>query len=165
MRCVVQKCAQASVTGGGRTASIGAGLCVLVGIHVDDGPEEATKMIKRLLGLKIFSDDESPQAGERWTKDASGKQAEILLIPQFTLYAAFKSGRPSFHRSMKPEFARPYFDDFVAQCRVAHPSAVVETGMFGERMEVSLVNSGVRVAPFEVYVDRFVSHVPSPQSF
>lgn len=148
MRCVVQKCAQASVTGGGRTASIGAGLCVLVGIHVDDGPEEASKMIKRLLGLKIFSDDDSPQGGERWTKDTAAKQAEILLVPQFTLYAAFKSGRPSFHRSMKPESARPYFDDFVKQFRETHPSAVVEMGMFGERMEVSLVNSGVSCTRF-----------------
>lgn len=104
-------------------------------------------MIKRLLSLKIFSDDESPSGGERWTKDTAANGAGVLLVPQFTLYAAygaFKSGRPSFHRSMKPDLARPYFESFVKEFREAHPHALVEEGMFGERMEVSLVNSGVR---------------------
>jgi D-aminoacyl-tRNA deacylase len=140
MRCVVQRAAQASVTGGGRTASIGNGLCVLVGIAAGDEEADARKMLSDLLGLKIFAED--GLQGQRWTKDAKSTGADILLVPQFTLHARLKSGRPSFHRAKPPADAGPFFDKFVASVRDAHPAGKVECGMFGECMEVSLVNSG-----------------------
>jgi D-aminoacyl-tRNA deacylase len=142
MRCVVQRVAQASVTGGGRTASIGTGLCVLVGIAAGDEAADAQKMTTQLLALKVFADSDDSLAGPRWTKDAQSAAAEVLLVPQFTLHARLKSGRPSFHRAMPPATARPFFETFVAGVREAHSSARVECGMFGEAMEVSLVNSG-----------------------
>lgn len=140
MRCVVQRAAQASVTGGGRTASIGNGLCVLVGIAAGDEEADARKMLGDLLGLKIFAED--GLQGQRWTKNVASSGGDILLVPQFTLYARLKSGRPSFHRAMPPADAGPFFQTFVASLREAHSTGSVECGMFGEYMEVSLVNSG-----------------------
>lgn len=147
MRCVVQRAAQASVTGGGRTASIGSGLCVLVGVAASDTDADSQKMMKDLLSLKIFP--ESGVQGKRMSEDIRATCGDILLIPQFTLYARLKSGRPSFHRAMPPGEAQPFFDRFVDSVRKAHADGKVECGMFAEHMEVSIVNSG----PITILID------------
>lgn len=141
MRCVVQRVAQASVVGGGETATIGGGVCVLVGISANDNMQVADSMIKQILALKAFhSRDDS--GSKRWTMSCRDAKADVLLVPQFTLHARIKSGRPSFHLAMPPSTAHTFFEDFVNAFRIAYSDARVEKGMFGAHMQVSLVNDG-----------------------
>lgn len=129
------------MVGGGETATIGSGLCVLVGISTNDTNQIADKMIKQILALKAFhSIDDS--GSTRWTTSCRDARADILLVPQFTLHARIKSGRPSFHLAMPPSTAQSFFEDFVRTFRTAYPDARVEKGMFGSHMQVSLVNDG-----------------------
>lgn len=141
MRAVVQKVAQASVTGGGRTAEIGPGVCVLVGIANGDSMEEARDLMGQILKLKLYSND-SDNGERKWTRSVHDAAADVLLVPQFTLHARIKSGRPSFHNALPPSEARPMFDEFVKEFADAHVGGRVECGMFGEYMQVSLVNDG-----------------------
>jgi D-aminoacyl-tRNA deacylase len=140
MRCVLQRVAQASVTGGGETASIGGGLCILVGIGKDDTRESADRMVQQILAVKAFHDEGSEK---RWTQSLCDVETpQILLVPQFTLHSVLKSGRPSFHRSMPPTVAKDYFDQFVESFRSELPGALVGTGCFGSMMNVCLINEG-----------------------
>jgi D-aminoacyl-tRNA deacylase len=140
MRAVVQRVAQASVTGGGETSQIRSGICVLVGISVSDTKAEAQDLIRQLLRLKVFSGEDS--AKERWTKSVRDVRGDVLLVPQFTLFARVKSGRPSFHLAMPPSTACDFFHDFVADFKAEYGDGVVASGVFGSRMQVSLVNDG-----------------------
>lgn len=140
MRLVIQRCAQASVTGGGRTASIERGVCVLVGIAKGDDEAVAKKMAKELLRCKVFSAE--GESDLKWSTDVVGISGGVLLIPQFTLFAIPKNGRPSFHRAMGPADSMPFFENFVNIVRSEYSQGNVECGMFGEHMDVSLVNSG-----------------------
>lgn len=140
MRLVIQRCAQASVTGGGRTASIDRGLCVLVGVAKSDEDDAAEKMAKELLRCKIFPAE--GEADTRWTNDVVGISGGILLVPQFTLFAVLKSGRPSHHRAMGPADSGPFFERFVELVRKNYGEGKVECGMFGEHMNVNVVNDG-----------------------
>lgn len=144
MRLVIQRCAQASVTGGGRTAAITRGVCVLVGIAAGDDAAAASKMARELLRCRIFAADgeSDADAGGKWTCDVVGAGGGVLLVPQFTLFAVTKSGRPSFHRAMPPAEAGPFFERFVEMVRERYEGGKVECGMFGEYMDVGVVNSG-----------------------
>jgi D-aminoacyl-tRNA deacylase len=140
MRAVVQRVAQASVTGGGETAEIRSGLCVLVGIAASDTKAEAQDIIRQLLHLKIFPGDDPEK--ERWTRTVRDIRGDVLLVPQFTLFARLKSGRPSFHLAMPPATANEFFREFVSDFKVAYGEGTVGSGVFGSRMQVSLVNDG-----------------------
>lgn len=119
----------------------------MVGIAAGDTDADAEKMMRDLLRLKIFP--EKGVRGQRMSEDVKTTRGDILLIPQFTLYARLKSGRPSFHRAMPPGEAQPFFDRFVGSVRNAHADGNVECGMFAEHMEVSIVNSG----PITIIID------------
>lgn len=137
MRAVVQRVSQASVTGGGRTAEIGRGLCVLVGFESSDTEKERDALITQLLKLKIFP---AADSGKPWSAGVRDiEDGRVLLVSQFTLNAALKSGKPSFHRAMAPEPAQQMWSQFVEEAEKAHPNGV-QSCVFGSMMHVHLVN-------------------------
>lgn len=116
--------------------AIGAGLLALVAIQPDDGEAQTQRMLQRLLGYRVFSDDEG-----RMNRSLIDTGGGLLLVSQFTLAADTRKGmRPSFTSAASPEHGRHWFDRLVALARAAH--AGVETGRFGAHMEISLVNDG-----------------------
>lgn len=150
MRAVVQRVAQASVTGGGKTATIGKGLCVLVGFESDDGEKERDALISHLFKLKVFPSINTPGSDSTpkpWNSTLRDIEGEVLLISQFTLNAVLKSGKPSFHRAMKPEPAKMMWDSFVSAAQESYAEEErVKACVFGSMMSVHLVNDG----PFTV---------------
>lgn len=138
MRVVIQRVSSASVTADGReTGRIGAGMLVLAGFEEADTPADIEWMVRKLVGLRIFSDANGVM--NRSVLDAGG---EILAVSQFTLYASVKKGnRPSWSRAARGEFSAPMFRKFVAALTSALVRPV-QTGVFGADMQVSLVNDG-----------------------
>lgn len=116
--------------------SIGAGLLVLVGVQPADGPEQADRLLERLLGYRVFAD-----AQGRMNCSLRDTGGGLLLVPQFTLAADTRSGtRPGFSTAAAPELARTLFEYLLDQARRSHPA--VAAGRFGADMRVSLVNEG-----------------------
>jgi D-aminoacyl-tRNA deacylase len=137
MRAVVQRVTNASVTVGDEVVgSIGAGLCVLVGItHTDDAPA-AAKLADKVWQLRILDDADGVM-----NRSAADEGAPLLVISQFTLYGDTTKGRrPSWLAAARPEVAEPLVDAVVARLRAN--GAVVETGRFRTDMAVALVNDG-----------------------
>ena len=144
MRFVIQRVKNAKVTiDGEMKSSIGKGFLVLIGVREDDTRDIADKMIKKLIGMRIFEDDQGKT--NLSLADVSG---ELLLVSQFTLYADCKKGnRPSFMKAGNPRLAEELYDYIVDKCRDSIES--VGTGEFGADMKVELLNDG----PFTVIMD------------
>ena len=144
MRFVVQRVSEASVTVESECiGKINTGFLVLIGIAENDTREIADKLIRKLIGLRIFRDAEGKT--NLSLKDVNG---ELLLVSQFTLYADCKKGyRPSFVHAGNPELANDLYEYIIEECRKQLP--VVETGSFGADMKVSLLNNG----PFTILLD------------
>lgn len=122
---------------------IGKGYLVLLGIGAEDTEAEADRLIKKMVNLRIFSDEEGKI--NLSLKDIGGS---LLVVSQFTLYADTKRGnRPGFSLAAKPDRAEALYEYFLARCREIVP--VVEQGSFGAHMEVSLVNDG----PFTILLE------------
>ena len=138
MKAVVQRVSHASVKINNQTVGeIGPGLLALVGIGKDDTAADADWMVKKLLALRIFSDD--AKNINRSVTDIAGA---ILVVSQFTLYGdARKGARPSFTDAMPPADAERFYHDFMARLRAATPLKIAE-GRFAEMMDVELVNDG-----------------------
>jgi D-tyrosyl-tRNA(Tyr) deacylase len=138
MRVVVQRIASASVTvAGNTTGRIGPGMLVLAGFEDSDTGADIDWMVRKLLGLRIFSDAQGMM--NLSVVDSGG---EVLAVSQFTLYASVKKGnRPSWSRAARAEFSEPMFRQFVAALS-AVLGRPVPTGVFGADMQVSLVNDG-----------------------
>jgi D-tyrosyl-tRNA(Tyr) deacylase len=133
MRAVVQRVARARATPGGE---IGAGLCVLLGVSRGDGEEEAARLAGKVARLRIFPDEDGKF--DRSVLDLGGA---TLVVSQFTLIAdTAKGNRPSFAEAAPPEDAEPIYDRFCVELREL--GVPVETGVFGAKMEVELVNDG-----------------------
>ena len=147
MRFVIQRVNHAKCTiDGNITGSIEKGLCVLIGIAETDTKEIADKMIKKLLGMRIFEDSDGKT--NLSLHDVNG---ELLLISQFTLYADCRKGnRPSFTNAGKPDMAKQMYEYIIDQCKKEIP--VVEQGIFGADMKISLENDG----PFTVMLDESI---------
>ena len=125
------------------TGSIQKGFMVLIGISDSDTKEIADKMIKNLIGLRIFEDSEGKT--NLSLKDVNGS---LLLISQFTLYADCRKGnRPSFIKAGNPELANNLYEYIIAKCKEEIPD--VQTGIFGADMKISLINDG----PFTILLD------------
>ena len=121
---------------GETVGQIGRGVLALVGVERGDGEREAGRLAERVLGYRIFPDEEGKM--NRSLADIAGG---LLLVPQFTLAADTKSGtRPGFSTAAAPEEGRRLFDYLVRLFREKHPN--VATGRFGADMQVSLVNDG-----------------------
>lgn len=138
MRLVVQRVSNASVKVDNKTVGqINKGFLVLLGIKSTDTKKEADYLVRKLINLRIFSDENDKM--NLALKDVSG---ELLIISQFTLYGDCKrsGNRPSFTDSAKPDIAIPLYEYFVDECKKQIP--VVQTGIFGADMKVSLLNDG-----------------------
>ena len=144
MRFVVQRVTHASVTVDGNViGKIGQGFMVLIGVSEEDTKETADKMVKKLLGLRIFEDENG-----KTNLDIHTVGGSLLLISQFTLYADCKHGnRPSFIKAGKPDMANEMYEYIIAKCR--EQVETVETGEFGADMKVELLNDG----PFTILLD------------
>lgn len=144
MKFVIQRVTNATCTVDGEiTGQIQKGFCVFIGVADSDSYEIADKMIKKLIGMRIFSDENDKI--NLSLKDVDGG---VLLISQFTLYANCRKGnRPSFTGAGKPEFAKEMYQYIIEQCRKEIP--VVQNGIFGAEMKISLLNDG----PFTIILD------------
>lgn len=144
MKFVIQRVAYASVTVNKEIiGKIGKGFLVLIGISREDNQEVADKLVKKLLGLRIFQDEHGKT--NLSLQDVSG---ELLLVSQFTLYADCKKGnRPSFINAGTPDKANELYKYIIGRCKEQIP--VVETGSFGADMKVELLNDG----PFTIILD------------
>lgn len=139
MRAVMQRVTSASVTIDGRiVGSCGPGLLVLLGVADGDGPAEADRLAGKVARLRLFENADG--RFDRSVLDAGG---EVLVVSQFTLIADSrrqKGTRPDFSGAARPEVAEPLYERF---CRALRDLGVpVETGIFGARMQVELVNDG-----------------------
>ena len=144
MRFVIQRVTESKVEVDGEViGQIGKGFMVLIGVSDSDTKEIADKMRKKMIGLRIFEDENGKT---NLSLDAVG--GELLLISQFTLYANCKKGnRPSFIEAGAPDMANEMYEYIIAKCKESVP--VVEKGSFGADMKVSLVNDG----PFTIVLD------------
>lgn len=137
MIALIQRVTEARVDVDARcTGRIGPGLLALIGVQPQDGPAQVERLLQKLLGYRVFSDNEGKM--NLALKDTGGG---LLLVPQFTLAADTDSGlRPSFSTAAPPALGRQRFDELLALARTRHPT--VEAGEFGAHMRVSLVNDG-----------------------
>ena len=144
MKLVIQRVSRASVTVRGSViGQIGQGYLVLVGVGREDTKEDADRLVRKMIGLRIFSDENGKI--NKSLKDVDG---QLLLISQFTLYADCRHGnRPGFTDAGDPEKAKELYEYMRDSCRREIP--VVEQGEFGADMKVELVNDG----PFTILLD------------
>ena len=144
MKFVIQRVNHASVTVDGEViGKIDKGFMVLIGVCQEDTKEVADKMIHKMTGLRIFQDEQGKT--NLALKDVGG---DLLLVSQFTLYANCKKGyRPSFIEAGKPDMANELYEYICEECKKTVP--VVEKGVFGAHMHVSLLNDG----PFTIILD------------
>lgn len=144
MRFVIQRVTRASVTIEERVAGqIRDGFLVLIGVEDSDTKEIADKMIRKMLGLRIFADEQG-----KTNLSLADVNGQLLLVSQFTLYADCRKGnRPSFVKAGQPDVAKAMYEYVVGECR--KQISVVETGEFGADMKVELLNDG----PFTILLD------------
>jgi D-aminoacyl-tRNA deacylase len=137
VRAVVQRVSAAQVTVGGAVrAEIGAGLCILLGVARGDGADEAVRLAGKVARLRIFENEDG--RFDRSLLDAGGW---ALVVSQFTLIAdTAKGNRPSFTEAAAPEDAERLYEAFAAALGAL--GVGVQTGVFGARMAVELVNDG-----------------------
>lgn len=137
MRFVIQRVLNSNVEVDNKVVGkIGKGFMVLIGIKHEDNKEVADLMVKKLLNLRVFSDENDKM--NLSLKDVNG---ELLLVSQFTLYADCKKGnRPSFINSAKPDYANELYEYIIEKCKES--GFKVQTGIFGADMKVELVNDG-----------------------
>jgi D-tyrosyl-tRNA(Tyr) deacylase len=137
MRAVIQRVHESSVSVNGNVAGrIGRGLLVLLGVGQDDTQDDARILADKIVGLRCFADENS-----RFNLSLADVGGSVLAISQFTLYGDCRKGRrPSFTDAARPEIAVPLYEAFVRMVR--ERNIHVETGEFGEHMDVYLVNDG-----------------------
>jgi D-tyrosyl-tRNA(Tyr) deacylase len=137
MRAVVQRVSRARVSVDGEiVGEIGRGLLVLLGIGLDDTPASADYLSEKIIGLRIFEDDNG-----KMNKAVGEAEGAILAVSQFTLYGDVRRGkRPSFDDAAPPDKARSLYEYFVDRIRAA--GLRCETGKFQSMMQVELVNDG-----------------------
>lgn len=144
MKFIIQRVSESSVAVDGTViGQIGKGYMVLIGVSQEDTKEIADKMVKKMIGLRIFEDENG-----KTNLSLADVDGSLLLISQFTLYANCKKGnRPSFIEAGSPDRANDLYEYIIAKCKERVP--VVEKGSFGADMKVSLVNDG----PFTIVLD------------
>ena len=144
MRFVIQRVTEASVTIDGETSGkIGKGYLVLIGVADTDTKEIADKMIRKMIGLRIFEDEQG-----KTNLSLADVDGGLLLVSQFTLYANCKRGnRPSFIEAGKPDMANEMYEYIIEKCGESVDE--VQTGEFGADMKVQLLNDG----PFTILLD------------
>ena len=150
MKAVVQRVQRASVTCGDRTESIKKGLLLLLGVARDDGLEEANWMAHRIAHLRVF-----PDKSQKMRHAVIDYGFDVLVISQFTLLADTSAGhRPSFTPAAPAEVAKPLYEHVVQRLQGTDGIGCVKNGMFGQHMQVELINDG----PVTIMLER----APSP---
>ncbi len=144
MKFVIQRVSEASVSvDNALIGEIQKGYMVLIGIAESDSREIADKMIRKMIGLRIFEDEQG-----KTNLSLSDVGGSLLLISQFTLYANCKKGnRPSFIEAGSPDKANALYEYIIKKCKESVPN--VQQGSFGADMKVSLINDG----PFTIVLD------------
>ena len=144
MKFVIQRVKHASVTVENQViGNIGKGFMVLIGVCDSDDETVADKMVKKLVGLRIFEDENG-----KTNLDLHSVGGELLLVSQFTLYADCKKGnRPGFTNAANPQKANAIYEYIISECK--KQVEVVEKGEFGADMKVELLNDG----PFTIVLD------------
>jgi D-tyrosyl-tRNA(Tyr) deacylase len=144
MRFVIQVVSEARVDVEGKTVGkIGKGFMVLAGVSASDTKETADRMVRKMLGLRIFPDENG-----KTNLSLSQVGGELLIVSQFTLYADCSHGnRPGFTNAGAPDMACEMYEYILEKCAQSVP--VVERGVFGAHMEVALTNDG----PFTIILD------------
>ena len=137
MRAVIQRVKQSEVRIEGESVgSIDSGLLVFLAVHQEDTEEKVAKMADKVAHLRIFESEKG-----RMDLSVQDKQEEVLVVSQFTLYGDCRKGnRPSFVGSASPEKAEPLYERFIQNMK--DKGIKVESGRFGEMMEVGLINDG-----------------------
>jgi D-tyrosyl-tRNA(Tyr) deacylase len=145
MKIVLQRVSEASVQIDNKIiGKINFGYLILLGIGENDSEEDITWLVKKIINLRVFSDNKGKM--NLSIKEVDG---DILLISQFTLYASTKKGnRPSFITSASPEFAIPLYEKFIMIMK-NQLGQDIETGEFGADMKISSVNDG----PVTIIID------------
>ena len=145
MRAVIQLVKEASVTvSESKTASIGPGLLVLLGIEEADNIEDVSWLAQKIARMRIFPDDDG-----KMNLSVQNVNGEILVVSQFTLHASTRKGnRPSFIQAAHPDIAQPLYENFVQELQ-QYCNHSIQTGEFGAMMEVELVNNG----PVTILID------------
>ena len=144
MRFVIQRVQHANVSVDGQIiGAIDKGLLVFIGVTHSDTREIADKMVKKLVNMRIFQDENDKT--NLALQDVNG---QLLLISQFTLYADCKKGnRPSFVNAGNPDMANELYEYIINSCKESVP--IVEKGSFGADMKIDLLNNG----PFTIVLD------------
>ena len=144
MRFVIQRVKEASVTVEGKViGAIGRGFMVLIGVCNEDTREIADKMIRKMINMRIFQDE-----NDKTNLALADVDGELLLVSQFTLYAdCHKGNRPSFIKAGSPDLANELYEYIISECKKQVPK--VEKGEFGADMKVGLINDG----PFTIVLD------------
>ncbi len=138
MRAVIQRVSHASCSiEGVISGEIGTGFMVLLGIEDSDTDEDIIWLAQKIANMRIFSDENGLM-----NKALAEVQGNILLVSQFTLFAAIKKGnRPGFTRSARPEYAIPLYEKMIVELTNL-TGTKIQTGVFGADMQISLVNDG-----------------------
>ena len=138
MRAVIQRVSHASCSiEGVISGEIGTGFMVLLGIEDSDTDEDMTWLAQKIANMRVFSDENGLM-----NKALAEVQGNILLVSQFTLFAAIKKGnRPGFTRSARPENAIPLYEKMIVELNNL-TGTKIQTGVFGADMQISLVNNG-----------------------
>lgn len=144
MKFVIQRVNHATVKVEQNTVGqINKGFLVLIGVNQTDTKEIADKMIKKLIGMRIFADE-----NDKTNLSLHDVNGELLLVSQFTLYADCKKGnRPSFIEAGPAQMANEMYEYIISECRKQIP--IVEKGVFGADMKITLENDG----PFTIVLD------------
>ena len=152
MRAILQRVTRAAVLIDGQTVGqIECGLLVLLGIGQDDSAEDARWLADKIVGLRIFNDDDG-----KMNRDLAEVGGALLVVSQFTLYGDCRKGRrPSFVAAADPDQAIPLYEEFLRAVRAQ--GIPVQTGQFGAMMEVELVNDG----PVTLIVEREQKEKPT----
>lgn len=137
MKVLIQRVKEASVSIDGKLySSIKQGILALIGIEKGDTTEEIQKMAKKLVNLRIFSDE-----NDKMNKSILDIKGEMLIVSQFTLCGNCKKGtRPSFDNSAPPDVAKKLYETFINE--VKNYGINTQTGVFGAMMDVALINDG-----------------------
>ena len=145
MISLIQRVQSARVDVEGRTVgAIGPGLLALVAVQPNDGEAQTKRMLERLLGYRVFSDEQG-----RMNRSLTDTGGGLLLVSQFTLHSSTKKGnRPSYIRASKPDIAIPLYQKMIA-CLEADLGKQIFTGEFGADMKVDLLNDG----PVTILID------------
>eukprot|EP01083_Nonionella_stella_P028944 79782_1 len=139
MKFVIQRVSSASVSVGGKLiSSIEKGICVLLGIDRDDSIEQAIKLGRKCLTMRLWPDED----GKMWRKSVIESNYEVLFVSQFTLCAKMKGNKPNFHCAMAGKDSQIFYREFLQSMKKTYCLEKVKDGVFGAIMDVKIHNDG-----------------------